>query len=471
MLHPAGLTRALSRSVSELMRDRFQATARDPPRRAAALQPRPGRPRCCAAVTNGALRDLNTILVAQHMLRGHPVDLRRLRRLRRDRAPRRHPPSREPGGARGGRRRPAPAGAGGDRGAAAVPVRDPLRPRPGPGDDRSRTGTARTWPSLVARLARSRRRRLRRRRRGLGPDPGAGRRAGLRPAASAGAACRARRRRWTSATATSPTRHAGTSAGRPTPARDDRGPAATGDETFHVFGSGNLGLVYVRGEKERLDPPRAATRGSPDSCDGLGQPSRGRLRRRDRRRRTGRPGQPRAGTGSTTATSRASTRCCRSGPYAPEFVKRAAHRPEAPDIYVNSLRRPRHRGGRGVRGPGRLPRRPRRLAGPRLRRRAPRPAVPRRASRRRRRHARRAARRSCATSGTAATSPNPTRQPPADSRLLPGSSRRLWPREPPGPSGRVRAVHAVRAMPRPRRRGVMSRGRVAPPLEGRQHHD
>ena len=69
VMSPAGLTRAISRSVSELTRDRFQA------RRAIRrdVQPRCDRTwetallRC---VTNGALRDLNTILVAQHMLRG-----------------------------------------------------------------------------------------------------------------------------------------------------------------------------------------------------------------------------------------------------------------------------------------------------------------------------------------------------------------------------------------------------------------
>ncbi len=39
---------------------------------------------------------------------------------------------------------------------------------------------------------------------------------------------------------------------------------ATGDETFHVFGSGNLGLIYVRGEKQRLTRRElsAATPGS-----------------------------------------------------------------------------------------------------------------------------------------------------------------------------------------------------------------
>ena len=69
VVHPAGLTRALSRSVSELTRDRFQtrrAIRRD-------VQPRCTRTWETAllrSVTNGALRDLNTILVAQHMLKG-----------------------------------------------------------------------------------------------------------------------------------------------------------------------------------------------------------------------------------------------------------------------------------------------------------------------------------------------------------------------------------------------------------------
>ena len=69
VVSPAGLIRALSRSIAELTRDRFQA------RRAIRrdVQPRCDRTwetallRC---VTNGALRDLNTILVSQHMLRG-----------------------------------------------------------------------------------------------------------------------------------------------------------------------------------------------------------------------------------------------------------------------------------------------------------------------------------------------------------------------------------------------------------------
>ena len=69
VVSPAGLTRAISRSISELTRDRFQA--RRGVRRN--IQPRCNRTWETAAlrcVTNGALRDLNTILVAQHMLAG-----------------------------------------------------------------------------------------------------------------------------------------------------------------------------------------------------------------------------------------------------------------------------------------------------------------------------------------------------------------------------------------------------------------
>lgn len=71
VLSPNGITRAVSRSVSELARDRFQA------RRAVHrdVQPRCARTWTTAllrCVTNGALRDINTVLVAQHMLRGTP---------------------------------------------------------------------------------------------------------------------------------------------------------------------------------------------------------------------------------------------------------------------------------------------------------------------------------------------------------------------------------------------------------------
>src|SRR4029079_16265487 len=69
VMSPSGLTRALSRSISELTRDRFQT------RRAIR---RGVEPRCernwetalLRCVTNGALRALHKILVAQHTLRG-----------------------------------------------------------------------------------------------------------------------------------------------------------------------------------------------------------------------------------------------------------------------------------------------------------------------------------------------------------------------------------------------------------------
>ena len=44
-----------------------------------------------------------------------------------------------------------------------------------------------------------------------------------------------------------------------------------------------------------------------------------------------------AGTDSTTARSKGSTRCSRSDRTHRSSCKRAAHRPEAPDIYVNSI--------------------------------------------------------------------------------------------------------------------------------------
>ena len=109
----------------------------------------------------------------------HPVDLRGLRRLRRDRPPRRRAAPREPGGARGGRRRAAPAGARRDGGAPALPLRDPLRPRPVPG--RRLRRPLRRGPGGAGGAPRGQRGgRVRRQRRGLGPDAGPRRRAGLR---------------------------------------------------------------------------------------------------------------------------------------------------------------------------------------------------------------------------------------------------------------------------------------------------
>jgi hypothetical protein len=115
------------------------------------------------------------------------------------------------------------------------------------------------------------------------------------------------------------------------------GPGSTdvvGDETFHVFGSGNLGLVYVRGEKQRLDR-RELHRRFPSLVTGLStHPGIGFVVVMD-------------DDGPVVLGSRGSHRLDDGhvegedpllpfGPDAPAFVARVAHRPEAPDIYVNS---------------------------------------------------------------------------------------------------------------------------------------
>ena len=60
---------------------------------------------------------------------------------------------------------------------------------------------------------------------------------------------------WTRVTEMSPTRSPHEPAKKNTTAGQEEGHARTGDETFHVFGSGNLGLIYVRGEKRAPHPP------------------------------------------------------------------------------------------------------------------------------------------------------------------------------------------------------------------------
>jgi hypothetical protein len=113
--------------------------------------------------------------------------------------------------------------------------------------------------------------------------------------------------------------------------------AKDGDQTFHVFGSGNLGLIYVRGEKQRLSRRQlderypaliaglAAHAGvgfvvvTDDDVDGpIALGNAGWHRLKDGHVEGVDPLLP-------------------FGPRAPEFVLRVALRPEAPDIYVNSL--------------------------------------------------------------------------------------------------------------------------------------
>jgi len=109
----------------------------------------------------------------------------------------------------------------------------------------------------------------------------------------------------------------------------------TGEETFHVFGSGNLGLVYVRGEKEGLDRAALDAR-FPALVDGLARhPGIGFVVVRDHGGPVvlGNHGSRRVDDGHVEGADPLAP----FGPYAPEFVKRVAHRPEAPDIYVNSV--------------------------------------------------------------------------------------------------------------------------------------
>jgi hypothetical protein len=109
---------------------------------------------------------------------------------------------------------------------------------------------------------------------------------------------------------------------------------AEGDETFHVFGSGNLGLIYVRGEKERLTRRTLAER-FPGLVDGLAShPGIGFVvvLDDDGPVALGNNGFHRLDDGHVEGEDP----LIPFGPYAPGFVKRAAHRPECPDIYVNS---------------------------------------------------------------------------------------------------------------------------------------
>ena len=101
-----------------------------------------------------------------------------------------------------------------------------------------------------------------------------------------------------------------------------------GDETFHVFGSGNLGLIYVRGEKERLDRGRS-TIAFPDSSTGWPSIpasvslSCWTMTARSRWATT-------AGTDSTTATSKATTPWSRSARTRPSSSSGSRTAPKLP---------------------------------------------------------------------------------------------------------------------------------------------
>jgi uncharacterized membrane protein YvlD (DUF360 family) len=327
VLNPSGLTRALSRSVSELTRDRFQAKR--------AIR-RDVRPRCernwetalLRSVTNGALRDLNTILVAEHMLRGtrsiyvdyvdydevahhagvlRPESLEALEAIDAvlhqleqvaAAAPRRY-------------RFVILSDHGQSQGAifadrygedlAALVAR--LANSDVAASDDSVEGWGRTQ-ALVDELA----------------SPGSMSGRGMTSASRA-----MDKSSRSQPDAVTPGDTSARSADR----------TATGAETFHVFGSGNLGLVYVRGEKARLDRSELHRR-FPGLVDGLAlHPGVGFVvvTDQDGPIALGNRGSHRLDNGHVEGQDPLAP----FGRYAPEFVKRVAHRPEAPDIYVNSL--------------------------------------------------------------------------------------------------------------------------------------
>jgi hypothetical protein len=325
----------LSRSISELTRDRFQA------KRAVRrnVQPRCRRTWATAAlrcVTNGALRDLNTILVAQHMLRGtraiyvdyvdydeiahhagilRPESLEALEavdnvlhqlELVASAAPRRY---------------------------RFVVLSDHGQSQGTTFADRYGEDLA----GLVARLAQS----------GVaasnGDVEGWGRTRALVDELSSSESVSGRRMRSASEAMQRHDRNEPDNvspdavADEPAGSRDT--PVRPGSEqTFHVFGSGNLGLVYVRGEKEQLDAGTLHER-FPGLVPGLAaHPGVGFVVVRDDDGPVayGAAGSHRLSDGQVEGVDPLTP----FGPRAPAFIERVALRPEAPDIYVNSLVEP-----------------------------------------------------------------------------------------------------------------------------------
>ncbi len=118
---------------------------------------------------------------------------------------------------------------------------------------------------------------------------------------------------------------------------ETREPAsAKPEEKFLVFGSGNLGLIYVAGEQHRLDSDELSAR-FPALVPGLVEhPGVGFVVVDTVEHgpvALGPGGEHRVRDGVVVGVDP----LARFGPRAPEFVLRAATMPEAPDIYVNSL--------------------------------------------------------------------------------------------------------------------------------------
>ena len=118
--------------------------------------------------------------------------------------------------------------------------------------------------------------------------------------------------------------------------RERTGTSADEPDTFLVFGSGNLGLIYVAGESRRLDLDDLTAR-FPALVPGLVAHPGIAFAVVDTADHgpvvIGATGEHRVRDGVVVGDDP----LARFGPEAPEFVLRAALMPEAPDIYVNSL--------------------------------------------------------------------------------------------------------------------------------------
>lgn len=316
---PNGLTRSVLRSLSELARDRFQARH---------ARRRDVRPRChrtwttalLRSVTNGVLRDLNTVLVAQHMLRGtrsvfvdyvdydevaHHAGLLRPESLEALEA------------VDGVLHQLEMVASVAPREYRFVVLSDHGQAQGEPFADRYGEGLS----QLVARLA--------------GADVAAsdndvegwGRTSVLVEELAEGEGVASRGMRNASAAMQRNDVNV--------PDRVHAGPA-TREESFHVFGSGNLGLVYVRGEKRRLTRAELERR-YPLLVAGLAaHPGVGFvavLDEVDGPVAIGGHGAVRLRDGYVAGVDP----LLPFGDRAHGFVERAVLRPEAPDIYVNSL--------------------------------------------------------------------------------------------------------------------------------------
>ncbi|HET6651749.1 MAG TPA: phage holin family protein [Nocardioides sp.] len=326
VMHPNGLTRSLLRSFSELSRDRFQA------RRAVRrdLQPRCHRTWTTAllrCVTNGVLRDLNTVLVAQHMLAGarsiyvdyvdydeiahhagmlRPESLDALERV-------------------DGVLRQL------ELVASVAPRRYQFVVLSDHGQAQGTTFADRYGEELAALVARLARADV------AASDEdveGWGRTQALVDELATGKGVTGKGLQKTSAAMQRNDRNEPVEVGH----REGQG-VAPGTETFHVFGSGNLGLVYVRGERSRLTLEQVEQRYAGLVAGLAAHPGVGFVAVIDDAGDVcvfGNHGSVNLGTGVVDGIDP----LIPFGERAHGFVRRAGLRPEAPDIYVNSLVEP-----------------------------------------------------------------------------------------------------------------------------------